>query len=78
MPFVGCRCPEAKRFGFYRKCKIQRFRFLVCKTNISEQRQLVLGLYCLQTEAEESAQIAELWFEGMSVCVESRVTESNP
>jgi transposase-like protein len=63
---------EAKRFGFYGRKRIQRYRCPGCNATFSEPRKRPLGR--LYTGPDKAAQIATLLLEGMSVRAVSRIT----
>ncbi len=72
MTCIRCKHQEAKRFGFYGKHKIQRYRCPGCKATFSEPRQKPLGNHYI--EVEKAAQIVTLLQEGMAVRAASRIT----
>ena len=72
MTCIRCKHSEAKRFGFYGRNRIQRYRCPGCKSTFSEPRQRPLGRHYIQTE--KAAQIITLLMEGMSVRAVSRFT----
>lgn len=72
MTCIKCQHYEAKRFGFYGRNRIQRYRCPGCKSTFSAPRQKPLGRHYISTE--KAAQIIELLMEGMSVRSVSRVT----
>src|SRR4029077_7863199 len=72
MPCLKCKHHEAKRFGFYGRNKIQRYRCPGCKSTFSEPRQKPLGRHYISTE--KATQIVTLLLEGMSVRAVSRIT----
>jgi transposase-like protein/IS1 family transposase len=72
MTCLKCKHHEAKRFGFYGRNKIQRYRCPGCKSTFSEPRQKPLGRHYISTE--KAAQITTLLMEGMSIRAVSRFT----
>jgi hypothetical protein len=72
MTCLKCKHVEAKRFGFYGRKRIQRYRCPGCNATFSEPRKRPLGRH--YTGPDKAAQIATLWLEGMSVCAVSRIT----
>jgi transposase-like protein len=72
MTCLRCKHHEAKRFGFYGRKKIQRYRCPGCNATFSEPRQRPLGRH--YTDPDKAAQIATLLLEGMSVRAVSRIT----
>jgi len=72
MTCLRCKHYEAKRFGFYGRKRIQRYRCPGCKATFSEPRQKPLGAH--YTETARAAQIITLLLEGMSVRAVSRIT----
>src|ERR1700680_1820487 len=72
MPCLRCQHKEAKRFGFYGRNRIQRYRCPACNSTFSEPRKRPLGRHYIQTE--KAAEIVTLLMEGMSVRAVSRVT----
>jgi transposase-like protein/IS1 family transposase len=65
MTCIRCKHPETKRFGFYGRKRIQRYRCPSCNTTFSEPRQRPLGRH--YTSTEQVAQIVALLTEGMSI-----------
>jgi transposase-like protein/IS1 family transposase len=72
MTCIRCKHAETKRFGFYGRNKIQRFRCPACNSTFSESRKRPLGRHYIQTD--KAAEIVTLLMEGMSVRAVSRVT----
>jgi transposase-like protein/IS1 family transposase len=72
MTCLRCKHHEAKRFGFYGRKRIQRYRCPGCNATFSEPRKKSLGRH--YTDPEKAAQIATLLLEGMSVRAVSRIT----
>jgi transposase-like protein/IS1 family transposase len=72
MTCLRCKHAEAKRFGFYGRKKIQRYRCPSCNATFSEPRKKPLGRH--YTDPEKAAQIVNLLLEGMSVRAVSRIT----
>jgi transposase-like protein/IS1 family transposase len=72
MTCLRCKHHEAKRFGFYGRKRIQRYRCPGCNATFSEPRKRPLGRH--YTDPEKAAQIATLLLEGMSVRAVSRIT----
>lgn len=72
MTCTRCKHREAKRFGFYGRRRIQRFRCPACKSTFSAPRQRPLGRHYISTE--KAAQIVTLLIEGTSVRAVSRIT----
>src|SRR5260370_28036669 len=72
MTCLKCKHHEAKRFGFYGRKRIQRYRCPGCNATFSEPRQRPLGRH--YTDPDKAAQIATLLMEGMSVRAVSRIT----
>ena len=72
MTCLRCKHPGAKRFGFYGRKRIQRYRCPGCHSTFSEPRKRPLGRH--YTDTEKAAQIATLLLEGMSVRAVSRIT----
>ncbi len=72
MTCLRCKHHEAKRFGFYGRKRIQRYRCPGCNATFSEPRKRPLGRH--YTDADKAAQIATLLLEGMSVRAVSRIT----
>jgi len=72
MTCLRCQHPEAKRFGFYGRNRIQRYRCPACNSTFSEPRKRPLGRHYIQTD--KAAEIVTLLMEGMSVRAVSRVT----
>ena len=75
MTCIRCKHQEAKRFGFYGKPRIQRYRCPACRATFSAPRQRLLGRHYISTE--KAAQIVELLLEGMSVRAASRITDAH-
>ena len=72
MTCIRCKHQEAKRFGFYGRKRIQRYRCPACKATFSGPRQKHLARHYI--EVEKAAQIVTLLMEGMSVRAVSRYT----
>jgi transposase-like protein/IS1 family transposase len=72
MTCIRCHHSKAKRFGFYGRNKIQRYRCPACNSTFSEPRRRPLGRHYIQTE--KAVQIIELLLEGMSIRAVSRIT----
>jgi transposase-like protein/IS1 family transposase len=72
MTCLKCKHVEAKRFGFYGRKRIQRYRCPGCNATFSEPRKRHLGRH--YTGPDKAAQIATLLLEGMSVRAVSRIT----
>jgi transposase-like protein/IS1 family transposase len=72
MTCLRCKHHEAKRFGFYGRKRIQRYRCPGCNATFSEPRKRPLGRH--YTDSDKAAQIATLLLEGMSVRAVSRIT----
>jgi transposase-like protein/IS1 family transposase len=72
MTCLKCKHHEAKRFGFYGRKRIQRYRCPGCNSTFSEPRQKPLGRH--YTDAERAAKVVTLLLEGMSVRAASRIT----
>ena len=72
MTCIRCQHAEVKRFGFYGRNRIQRFRCPACNSTFSEPRKRPLGRHYIQTD--KAAEIITLLMEGMSVRAVSRVT----
>ncbi len=72
MTRIRCQHQGAKRFGFYGRNRIQRYRCPACNATFSEPRKRPLGRHYIQTD--KVAEIVTLLMEGMSVRAVSRVT----
>ncbi len=72
MTCLKCKHHEAKRFGFYGRKRIQRYRCPGCNSTFSEPRRRALPHHYIDTE--KAAQIVTLLLEGMSVRAVARVT----
>ncbi len=72
MTCLRCKHAEAKRFGFYGRRRIQRYRCPACNSTFSEPRRKALPRHYIDTE--KAAQIVTLLMEGMSVRAISRIT----
>jgi len=72
MTCLRCKHHEVKRFGFYGRKRIQRYRCPGCNSTFSEPRKRPLGRH--YTDPEKAGQIATLLLEGMSVRAVSRIT----
>jgi transposase-like protein/IS1 family transposase len=72
MTCIRCKHFEAKRFGFYGRKKIQRFRCPGCKATFSAPQPKPLGNHYI--DVEKTAQVMTLLLEGMSVRSVSRIT----
>ncbi|MGB7280699.1 MAG: IS1 family transposase [Candidatus Acidiferrum sp.] len=72
MMCLRCKHHEAKRFGFYGRKRIQRYRCPGCNSTFSEPRTGPLGRH--YTDPDTAARIVTLLLEGMSVRAVSRIT----
>lgn len=72
MTCLKCKHAEVKRFGFYGRRRIQRYRCTGCHSTFSEPRRKALPHHYIETE--KAAQIVTLLLEGMSVRAVARVT----
>jgi transposase-like protein/IS1 family transposase len=72
MTCLKCKHSEAKRFGFYGRNKIQRYRCPACKSTFSQPHEKPLGRHYISIE--KAAQIITLLLEGMSIRSASRTT----
>ena len=66
---------QARRFGFYGKRRIQRFRCYRCKLTFSEPPPKIGNHY---TDPETAAKALSMMLEGMSVRAISRITDLDP
>jgi transposase-like protein/IS1 family transposase len=67
-----CQHQEAKKFGYYGRRRIQRYRCGACKSTFSAPRQKPLDGHYI--EVSKAAQVMTLLLEGMSVRSTGRVT----
>jgi len=58
MTCLRCKHHEAKRFGFYGRKRIQRYRCPGCNSTFSEPRKRPLGRH--YTDTDKATQIATL------------------
>ncbi len=72
MTCIRCKHHEAKRFGFYGRRRIQRYRCPGCNATFSEPQKRPLGRH--YTDPDKAGQIVNLLLEGMSVRAVSRIT----
>ncbi len=72
MTCIRCKHSEIKRFGFYGRRKIQRYRCTGCNATFSEPRRKALPHHYIETE--KAAQIVTFLLEGMSVRAVARVS----
>jgi transposase-like protein/IS1 family transposase len=72
MTCLRCKHHTAKRFGFYGRKRIQRYRCPGCNATFAEPRQQPLGRH--YTDTAKAAQIVTLLLEGVSVRAASRIT----
>lgn len=72
MTCTRCQHAGAKRFGFYGRKRIQRYRCPACNSTFSEPRKRPLGRHYISTD--KAAEIITLLMEGMSVRSISRFT----
>jgi transposase-like protein/IS1 family transposase len=72
MTCIRCQHSEARRFGFYGRNKIQRFRCPSCKATFSAPRQRPYGRHYISTES--ATQIVTPLLEGISLRAISHIT----
>jgi transposase-like protein/IS1 family transposase len=72
MTCLKCQHPHVKRFGFYGRRRVQRYRCTSCSATFSEPQTKPLGTHT--TDLEKAAQIIFLLCEGMSVRAVARFT----
>lgn len=70
-----CQHENAKRFGFYGRKRIQRYRCPSCSSTFSPTQEKPLGNHYI--ELEKAAQVVSLLVEGMSVRAAARITGVN-
>ena len=75
MTCVRCQHQDCKRFGYFGKRRVQRWRCQSCKATFSEPVERLESHY---TDIGSAARALELMMEGMSVRAVSRITGSVP
>ena len=60
-----CKHQVVKKFGFYGKARVQRYRCHVCHATFSEPQQKPLGEH--RIDVERAVQVLGLMMEGVSI-----------
>ena len=72
MTCLRCRHATVKRFGYYGRKRIQRYRCYTCKATFSEPKPKPLGEH--RIDLERIAKVISLMMEGVSIRAISRLT----